>query len=221
MRGTGYAIGEILIFLAIATIIGFLLGWVMFYRRPGTGSKLSPSNPNHVRQLESRAKAVENKMSSLDKKATALLATLSKAPRQPTPATAGTVVPAAAAPTADQAKKDVAQQADKAKDEAAAKADQGKQDVAHAKDQAAAKADEAKKAADQTADKAKDEIAAKADEAKKAADQTADKAKDAVGATAAPAEEIDGYLSEADDRISKLEDTLDKLSEKLAELEDE
>ena len=33
MRGSGYAVGEILIFLAIAGIIGFLVGWVVFYRR--------------------------------------------------------------------------------------------------------------------------------------------------------------------------------------------
>ncbi|MDH3606624.1 MAG: hypothetical protein OER12_06480 [Acidimicrobiia bacterium] len=128
MRGTGYAIGEILIFLAIATIIGFLVGWLVFYRRPNNGSKLAPSNPNHVRQLETRAKAVETKMTNLDKKATAALAALAKIPRQAPP-----VKPAeakdAVAKAAD-TKKDVAQKADTAKDAVAAKATDTKKGVA-------------------------------------------------------------------------------------------
>lgn len=79
MRGSGYAIGEILIFLAIAGIIGFLVGWVVFYRRPDKrGSDLSTANPNHVRQLEARTRAAESKLGRIEQRASALLATLDK-----------------------------------------------------------------------------------------------------------------------------------------------
>ena len=95
MRGSGYAIGEILIFLAIASVIGFLIGWVVFYRRPGPQEGLSPANPNHVRQLENRAQAAETKIKRLETRARALLDSIQKASAQPSApgATATAIAP--------------------------------------------------------------------------------------------------------------------------------
>ncbi|NNL97133.1 MAG: hypothetical protein HKO63_02915 [Acidimicrobiia bacterium] len=243
MRGTGYAIGEILIFLAIAAIIGFLIGWVVFYRRPDKGSsQLSPVNPNHVRRLEERSKAVDAKLVRIEKRASALLALLSKAPRpdgageQPASVAPDAVIaPAAAAP--------VAKATDEAED-AATEATNEAEDAATAEDTAE---DAATEATDEAEDAATDEGTGEAEEAvtdedtaKDTGPDEAEKEADEVEAKAAPdeatpgepagagekakdvaGEGVDDYLSEADDRISKLEETLDKLSEKLAELEDD
>ncbi|NNL15002.1 MAG: hypothetical protein HKO82_15070 [Acidimicrobiia bacterium] len=232
MRGTGYAIGEILIFLAIAAIIGFLIGWVVFYRRPDKGSsQLSPVNPNHVRRLEERSKAVDAKLVRIEKRASALLALLSKAPRpdgageQPASVAPDAVIaPAAAAPVAkatDEAE-DAATEATDETEDAATGEDTAEdaatdEDTGEAED-AVTDEDTGKDTGPDEAEKEADEVEAKAapDEATPGEPAGAgEKAKDVAG------EGVDDYLSEADDRISKLEETLDKLSEKLAELEDD
>ena len=203
MRGSGYAIGEILIFLAIAAIIGFLIGWLVFYRRPDKApSGLAPTNPNHVKRLEERAKTADAKVVRIEKRANLLLESLSKA----APATASG---AAAAPGDTEDKKISIAPAAAAPDAKAVEA---------AGKPADSKPDSAKQAvADKTED-AKQAVADKTEDAKQA---VADKKKSAKDAPPAKDDGVDDYLSEADDRISKLEETLDKLSEKLAELEDD
>jgi FtsZ-interacting cell division protein ZipA len=234
MRGTGYAIGEILIFLAIAAIIGFLIGWLVFYRRPGTASThLSPANPNHVKRLEDRSQAVDTKLVGIEKRATALLETLANAPRPGGPAAVAAApqgeVAAASDPRIPAPGKDKVEPKKPADTPAEAKteAEAGAKQTADTKDEAQADArkeaedtkDEAQADARKEAEDTKDE--AQADARKEAEDTAqADTPEPADTAEDAPAE-VDDYLSEADERISKLEETLDKLSEKLAELGDE
>lgn len=227
MRGTGYAIGEILIFLAIAAIIGFLIGWLVFYRRPDKGTgQLSQVNPNHVRRLEERSKSVDAKLGRIEKRANALLALLSKAPRPSGEAATSSaapdtvIAPAAAAPidVAKGEEKDTdtpTTPGDKPKATATAGTPPDKGDKADEKPKDADKA----KAPEDKADATEDKAAARAP--KEPAATAQDKALDPATAKDGADTEVDGYLSEADDRISKLEDTLDKLSEKLAELEDD
>jgi hypothetical protein len=219
MRGSGYAIGEILIFLAIAAIIGFLIGWLVFYRRPDQGtSHLSPVNPNHVRRLEERSQAVDAKLGRIEKRANALLGLLAKTPRpssegevtaaRPAPPDPDTVIaPAAVAPPAA---KDKAAEAEKP-----GTSDEGPSEVAETPvtETAAGKgeaAEDVEAAAGDTADQGD------AATPEKAAPDEAAAAKDSDGT-----DDVDDYLSEADDRISKLEETLDKLGEKLADLEND
>ena len=232
MRGTGYAIGEILIFLAIAAIIGFLIGWLVFYRRPDKSStQLSPVNPNHVRRLEERSKAVDAKLGRIEKRANALLQLLAKAPSpggatEASPAAAGkAIAPAAAAPIP------FAKDEEEAVDEAAPAEDETNDadttttptdETKDTDDAAAGEAEAAEPGRSQPVEDAADT----SDVAEAAAEEPEAKPEDAATADSTTSGEtdeasVDEYLSEADDRISKLEDTLDKLSEKLAELEDD
>ena len=203
MRGSGYAIGEILIFLAIAAIIGFLIGWVVFYRRPDkAGQGLSTANPNHVRRLEERARTADAKVVRFEKQANLLLESLSKA------APAKAAAPEAAAPRTDG--KATKSEDDKAAD---AKPDEDKVPNKPESDKAAeAKPDEGKpadaKPAPATVKSPGVPTAEQSPEAPAKEPETGD-------------DEVGDYLSEADDRISKLEETLDKLGAKLAELEDD
>lgn len=229
MRGTGYAIGEILIFLAIAAIIGFLIGWLVFYRRPDKGStQLSPVNPNHVRRLEERSKAVDAKLGRIEKRANALLQLLAKAPSpgggaaEAAPvATDKAIVPAAAAPIP------FAKDEEEATDEAAPADDEPKDaDTAATPDDETKDADAHEAEAEDAEPRAPQPTEETGDVAEAAAEEPEAKPEDAATADSATSGDtdeagVDEYLSEADDRISKLEDTLDKLSEKLAELEDD
>ncbi|NNJ46452.1 MAG: hypothetical protein HKP18_01320, partial [Acidimicrobiia bacterium] len=198
-----------------------LIGWVVFYRRPAKGSsQLSPVNPNHVRRLEERSKAVDAKLVRIEKRASALLALLSKAPRpdgageQPASVAPDAVIaPAAAAPVAKATNEaeDAATGEDTAEDAAT---DEGTGEA----EEAVTDEDTAKNTGPDEAEKEADEVEAKAAPDERTPGEPAgagEKAKDVAG------EGVDDYLSEADDRISKLEETLDKLSEKLAELEDD
>jgi hypothetical protein len=198
MRGTGYAIGEILIFLAIAAIIGFLIGWLVFYRRPGqAGSALSPVNPNHVKRLEERSRTVDDKLVRIEKRAAALLETLAKTP---TRGAAGAAVAAAPEPV------DVPPSASGPAVEE--KAEAGTEKI----EQAKIKVETGEQKATDITEEAKDKV----ETGEQKATDITEEAKDTAEET-----EVDGYLSEADERISKLEETLDKLSEKLAELGDD
>jgi hypothetical protein len=143
MRGTGYAVGEIIIFLAIAAIIGFLIGWAVFYRRPEKSDGLSPANPNHVRRLEERAAKMNAEVARIEKRANALLEVLAK-----TPAAAAASTLAAASKPEDS----VGARAGVGEDKVAA-ADQAEDKVAAAadtKDKVAA-ADKAKEAPGESA----------------------------------------------------------------------
>jgi hypothetical protein len=205
MRGSGYAIGEILIFLAIAAIIGFLIGWVVFYRRPGKeGTQLSAANPNHVRQLEGRTKAVESKLARLEKRATAMLETLQK-----------TGPPTGAAPTisAAAASEEQLAGADETKIAPAAAAPEGA--GKHGPRETGTKTDEAAPISAPGAEEAGEGAAPTPAEAPEPEVEPEAETKPEVGKDVAPAE----YLTEADDRLAKLEDTLDKLSERLADLD--
>ena len=242
MRGTGYAIGEILIFLAIAAIIGFLIGWLVFYRRPSqSGTQLATVNPNHVKRLEERSRTVDSRLGGIEKRASALLETLSKTPAPsgkaavPVAAAAGTAAAEVRDKTDDtkaaasDVKDKTGDTAQKAAAEAKDKTDDAKTAASDVKDKTG---DTAQKAAAEARDKTDDAKAA-ASEVKDKADAAAEKAPAQAAAKTADAKaavadvkdktegEVDGYLSEADDRISKLEETLDKLSEKLAEFEDD
>jgi len=252
MRGTGYAIGEILIFLAIAAIIGFLIGWLVFYRRPDKGSnQLSPVNPNHVRRLEERSKAVDAKLGRIEKRANALLQLLSKAPRpgrgdQPAgeaadnetslSATEKAIAPAAASPIAfaqgeDEATDEAAPAEDEAKDADTTPEDETQDAVAatpedEVQDAEAATSEEATQDDEPSAQEPAEDAQDEGDEAEAAAEEPEAKPEDTATADSTTSDDtaeagVDEYLSEADDRISKLEETLDKLSEKLAELEDD
>lgn len=221
MRGSGYAIGEILIFLAVASVIGFLIGWVVFYRRPGSQEGLSPANPNHVRQLENRAQAAETKINRLEIRARAMLDSLQKASRQTgTPGAAATAIaPAAAAPPAA----GVAPAADDSEtrvitiDETPADPEAEVGQTADAEEPAAGAGPDDSTDADGAPGEAVDEDqgAGEEDEAV-VAEQ---KAPDADTPESDAEESADEYLADADDRIARLEQTLDQLSEKLKELD--
>ncbi|MDH3539940.1 MAG: hypothetical protein OEP52_08105, partial [Acidimicrobiia bacterium] len=150
MRGTGYAIGEILIFLAIAAIIGFLIGWLVFYRRPTQDSaKLSPVNPNHVKRLEERSRAVDGKLARIEGRANALLETLAQAPRPG--AVAATTATGEAARAVDKVEAG-AQQAKDTKD----KVEAGTQQAKDTKDKVEAGAQQAKDKVEAGTQQAKD-----------------------------------------------------------------
>ena len=204
MRGTGYAIGEILIFLAIAAIIGFLLGWVVFYRRrPSTPQPAGA--PGAVTEVEKRTKSLQSKLDYVEKRTNAVLGALERSPAAKERQKA-----AAVAKQAEQAKAEEKQPAG-----APAKDKQAQPATAAEKPPAA----EAKPAPDkQAATKAAPDTQAadKQAQPKPAQDKKVeDKPLEPTGD-----ESLDEYLSEADERIHHLEDTLDKLSEKLAELEE-
>ncbi len=61
MRGTAYAITEIVVFLAIATFIGVAIGWVLSRSRAPvrTVPAAAPADTDHTRQLEDRIKRLE------------------------------------------------------------------------------------------------------------------------------------------------------------------
>ena len=81
MDGTGYAISEILIFLAIASIIGFLLGWVVFRRSGAEATANSQLNTKDLGRAESRVEALEALMGKTERRADAAVAAASKAAR--------------------------------------------------------------------------------------------------------------------------------------------
>lgn len=80
MRGTGYAIGEILIFLAIATIIGFVLGWIVFHRRKPAAAEGSAATPKAVEIIEQKTKNLQSKLDYVEKRTNAVLGALERSP---------------------------------------------------------------------------------------------------------------------------------------------
>ena len=61
MRGTAYAITEIVVFLAIATFIGIAIGWVLSRQRSTVPSAASPKGDgtDRTRELEERIERLE------------------------------------------------------------------------------------------------------------------------------------------------------------------
>jgi len=248
MRGTGYAIGEILIFLAIAAIIGFLIGWLVFYRRPDKGSsQLSPVNPNHVRRLEERSKVIDAKLGGIEKRANALLQLLAKTPKpgagtaEASPAaTDQAIAPAAAAPIAfekgeDEAAEEVAPAEDETKDAAAPEDEAKDAETPTTPEDGAEEADTTSTPGDETSDA--DTTSTPEDETEEAepsgpqpvadAEDTGDEAeaaaeepeaKSADLATADSTTPADGADAGVDGYLSEADDRISKLEETLDKL---
>ena len=195
MDGTGYAISEILIFLAIASIIGFLLGWVVFRRSGAEATAHSKLNTKDLGQAESRVEALEALMGKTERRADAAVAAASKAATLK-PATSDVGAPVAASPVKTDKPETVRPKKgpERAGAEAPKKAD--KKAPEPAKGQAPKEADKkAPEPAKTEAPKGTDDRAGTGDE------------------------ELDEYLTDADKRINKLEKTLERLRGKLDDLD--
>ena len=198
MRGTGYAIGEILIFLVIAAIIGFLLGWVVFYRRrPDT---TNATTPRAVEAVEARTKSLQSKLDYVEKRTNAVLGAIERSPAVKERKKEAAAKQTAPAPAEDKKPEPVAGK----KPEPAAEKIPATSAAKNAESATDTKPDEAKTAEPATDTKPHE---AKRPEPAKPLEPTGD-------------ENLDTYLTKADERIHQLEDTLDRLSEKLAELEE-
>ena len=189
MRGTGYAIIEILIFLAIASIVGFLLGWLVFRRGETSAPSAAKLDTKELRRAETRVKALEALMSKAESRAQAAVAAASKAATI-APAATGAAAVAAASP---------------------AKAEKTEKVRPKKAPEPARPAAPEKKAPEP----------AKADTKKVADKPPAEKKPEAAEPkTSTGDEELDEYLSDADQRIQKLEKTLERLRGKLDDLEE-
>ena len=103
MRGTAYAIAEIVVFLAIATFVGVAIGWVLSRMRAPSAVRTVPAATTAPRRSgdDGRAKQLEERIQQLEAEKQRLAA----AAEAPAPAPA----PAAAAPEIEELRKELAQ----------------------------------------------------------------------------------------------------------------
>ncbi len=228
MRGTGYAISEILIFLAIASIIGFLLGWLVFRRAAAPAT--TRLDTKELRDAETRVKALEASMAKTERRADAAVAAASKAATMAPAATVAATGAAGTAPSKERGRgsgKPDGQDAGKGEPERA-KVDAGKASTEPVKakigKEGAEKVREPIKVDDKQAEPAKAEAGKKASPSAMS-DSPGKKPPEDKPAAAQPKsgtgdEELDYYLSDADARIQKLEKTLERLRGKLDDLDE-
>ncbi len=63
MSGTGYAILEIVVFLVLATLIGFAIGWLA--KRPRAAAPAAGGDNRQVSQLEARNLILEGRLTDV------------------------------------------------------------------------------------------------------------------------------------------------------------